>query len=52
MGQQVTFTGTVSNWGTAAGTVTWDFGDGATAAGLTATHAYASRAPRRRHDGR
>jgi len=41
-GQQVTFTGTVSNWDTAEGTVTWDFGDGATAAGLTATHAFAT----------
>ena len=42
VGQQVTFTGTVSNWDTAEGTVTWDFGDGATAAGLTATHAFAT----------
>lgn len=42
VGQQVTFTGTVSNWDTAEGTVTWNFGDGATAAGLTATHAFAT----------
>jgi PKD repeat protein len=42
VGQQVTFTGTVSNWDTAEGTVAWDFGDGATAAGLTATHAFAT----------
>ena len=42
VGQQVTFTGTVSNWDGAEGTVAWDFGDGATAAGPTATHAFAT----------
>jgi PKD repeat protein len=42
VGQQVSFTGTVSNWDTAEGTVTWNFGDGATGSGLAATHAFAT----------
>jgi PKD repeat protein len=45
VGQQVTFTGTVSNWdgvaGTLPGAVAWNFGEaGGTGTGLTPTYAY------------